>query len=203
VVPGGDPVELLYACHHTTFGINFESRRDDYLAAVFRSSADRSMRVEPQVGEYGVRPVSLSVRSPGIWQVNFKLPPGLTPGWHDVTMRVEGVTSNATRIAVDMPLAESKIRIAGVSDGTTWARGVLERAHGSTLAAWIEGLPENADRANVRVRLGGDPVEVLYVSAADGQVNVNVPAEAPAGFYRLEAQVGGSRSEPFPVEIAG
>jgi len=202
-IAGRKTPTLIFACHHTNFGINFQSRQDEYLTAVFTCATDGkgAPRIEPEVDQYGVSPINKKIREPGVWQATFKLPPGLNPGWHDVRVRVDGVPSGAQRVAVDIPLPKASVRITGVSDGTTWQPGILDRTRGNCLVVWIEGLPENADRANVKVMLGGEPVEVVHVSPADRQINLNVPTEAPAGFYELETEIGGTRSQPFPVEI--
>ncbi len=201
-LPGEDAVgaELIDVFHHTSFGINFDTRRDEYVAALFRSG-EKPATVEPRVSEYGVRPISCRMTSPGIWQANFLLPPGLEAGWHDVTVRVDGALSNARRIAVDVRLKASELRIARVEDGTRWIAGVLDRSSGDVLSAWVDGLAENADRSNLRATLSGFPVEVLYVSPSDGQVNLKIPQDAPPGFHRLEVTLAGVRSQAFPVEI--
>jgi tRNA (mo5U34)-methyltransferase len=200
----GEPsVELVYVCHHTSFGINFDSHRDEYAIAMVQGIEETGepIRFEPTVGGFGVLPISRKSPGPGVWYVNFKIPPGLPPGWHDVSVRVNGKRSPTKRIVIDMPVAKSAIRIRNVSDAKTWEHGVLDRKHGNNLTAWIEGLPENADRANVRATLGDEPIEVYYVSPVTGQVNMEVPLDAPAGHYQLEMELDGSRTQRVPVEI--
>jgi tRNA (mo5U34)-methyltransferase len=199
--------ELLDAIHHANFGINFQTRYDEYVQALFRApETDLTIdRVEPEVGDFGVRPVHVSRSEAGVWQASFKLPPGLAPGWHNVKVRVGGAISNAMRIAVDMPVADSAIRISGVCDGTSWEPGILNLSNGNTLTAWIKGLPENADRANVRASLGGERLPVTFVSPEKGesrQVNIQVPAEVPSGALELEVLIGRSQSPPVVVQIA-
>ena len=96
-------------------------------------------------------PLTLVREDDGTWRTRFKLPPGLTPGWHDVTLRVgNSPMSNAKRIAVDFPEAGAA-RIASVMDGTTWERGDSEPfARRGNFPAWVTGLPENADTVNTR-----------------------------------------------------
>jgi tRNA (mo5U34)-methyltransferase len=200
--------ELIDAYHHTTFGINFASKRDEYLTIFFRTrGAEPTMdTVQPQVGEYGVRPYYVEKRQSGAWQANFKLPPGMAPGWHDVTVRMNGAISNPKRIAVDVPLPERiDIRIEGALDGTTWERGVLDLSKGSVLSVWTSGLPENADRANVKVLLGGERLPVTFISPANAdatrQLNIPVPNEVPRGSLELEILLGASRTNPVMVQI--
>jgi tRNA (mo5U34)-methyltransferase len=201
--------ELLDAVHHTNFGINFHSKYDEYVLATFRTGeldpSNGDPRVEPQVGEFGSCPVHLSRSELGVWQTKFKLPPGLKPGWHNVSVRVCGVVSSPRRIALDIPLHHSKIRIGGLTDGTSWEQGILDRKKGTVLSAWVTGMPENADRANVRVLLGGEQVPVIFVSPPEGwgarQVNIDVPEEVPAGLMELEISVGASKCLPGVVQI--
>lgn len=200
--------ELIDAYHHTNFGINFYTKHDEYLTVFFRWPDGKASvdRVRPQVGEYGVRPIFVDQAEGGSWQANFKLPPGLTPGWHDVIVRGEGAISSAKPIAVDMPVPESSIHITGACDGATWEPGRLDLRKGSVLSAWIAGLPENADRNNVRVLLGGERLPILFLSPAgipgERQVNLQVPADVPRGGMELEIQVGPSRTNPFPIQIS-
>src|SRR5271155_2710945 len=98
--------ELVAASHNLSGGINFDSSRDESVSAWFRWEG-RSLGfddVRPQVDRYGVRPIHVAQTSEGKWQANFKLPPGLTPGWHEVRLRIgESHPGSAQRIAVDVP----------------------------------------------------------------------------------------------------
>jgi tRNA (mo5U34)-methyltransferase len=201
--PDGSAPQLLAAFHSVNFGINFQTKYDQYVSATFSWHGHESLagRVEPQVSEYGVRPAHLARKDSATWQANFKLPPGLTPGWHPVIVRVDGMRSNARSIAVDLAVPDSAIQILGVRDGGTWEPDSLNRGNGNTLTAWVGGLPDNADRSNVRALLGGENVLVLFVSPESGQVNIQVPDDAPAGRLELEILMGANRSAPAGVEI--
>jgi uncharacterized protein (TIGR03437 family) len=146
------------------------------------------------------------------WQANFKLPPGLTPGWHDVRMRIGGSRpGSAQRIAVDVPLPAAEIQIQGVSDGTTWAKNQLDLSRGDVLSLWASGLPENADCGNLFVILDGRRLPVTYVqtlgegqAAGDGarQINVQVPKDIPLGRAAISVSVGNSGSAQADIEIS-
>ncbi len=206
--PQGTAPELLDPWHHFNFGINFQTRADDYVVAPFRMNGEmRIDDVRPEVGGYGVRPLTLVRQDDGTWRARLKLPPGLTPGWHDLTLRVgNSPMSNAKRIAVDFPEA-GVARIAGATDGATWERGVLNLSHGKVISAWVTGLPENADTVNTRALLGGKKMALDYVEPeANGkqtpeglerQVNIRVPDDIPAGEFPLEI----NRSEPVTIRI--
>jgi tRNA (mo5U34)-methyltransferase len=196
---------LVEAVHNTNFGINFDTRRDEYVSALFQfpEAFVTLDSVQPQVGEFGIRGIHVSSLDSGAWQINFKLPPGLEAGWHDVTVRVDGgPASNAKRIAVDLPANTAELKITAVADGTTWQPNSLDLREGNVLVLWIVGLPENADRANVRVFLGGQRLPVVFAGA--GQVNAEVPDDAPSGRFEVEAEMNvGARSAPMAIEISG
>ena len=125
--------ELADVFHNPNGGINFESERDTYLSAFVDSPIEQLTRddVMPEVGGYGVRPLSVWQFGEERWQVDFKLPPGLTPGWHDVRVRLrDSRPSNALRIAVDLPFEPGPIQIAGVCDGKTWAPNEIDLKQG-------------------------------------------------------------------------
>jgi hypothetical protein len=52
--------QLLEAVHNTNFGINFDTRRDDYVSAVFQfpEGCVTLGSAQPQVGEFGVRGIA-------------------------------------------------------------------------------------------------------------------------------------------------
>ena len=160
-----EPPELTDAAHMGNFGINFSSNRDEYISAWFTCNRNALSLddVKPEVGGYGVRPISLNRQDDGLWQVNFKLPP-VDTGWQDVCVRIgDSKRSNCRRIAVDVPLDVSRLRLRGIKDGATWKVNELDLSKGSVLSVWLSGLPEHADRANIRATLGNVPLDVLYV----------------------------------------
>lgn len=177
-LPGTEPeprTELLGVAHHLNGGINFRSHEDEYLQCFFSTGATELNihTVRPVVGEYGVMPVLVSNASSGIWQANFRLPPGLEAGWHPVTVGVRGgPPSNAHRIAVDLPVP----RTAAVIDGT-------HDPGRQRLSIWCSGLPENADLNNVKVRVNGAPCVTEFVAPGPGsrQINVRIPEGFAAG----------------------
>ncbi|MGP0072893.1 MAG: DUF1698 domain-containing protein [Bryobacteraceae bacterium] len=198
--------ELLAAEHNQNAGINFDSSRDEMVSAWFRWPAPNVALddVRPEVGGYGVRPLQIAHLREDVWQTNFKLPPGLTAGWHEVRMRIgESSAGSPQRIAVDVPLVAGEIQIHGVSDGTTWQPDQLDLSRGEMLSFWASGLPENVDCSNLCVLLDGRRLTVTYVQAAEGarQVNVKVPRESPVGPAAISVSVGPSPVANAQVEI--
>jgi tRNA (mo5U34)-methyltransferase len=204
--PEGPRVELLSVLHNTNFGINFDTRRDEYLTVGFQTE-ERDLilpDVQPAVGGYGVRPISVKEFGGGLWHANFKLPPGLPPGWHDVGMAIRGGPPHgAFRIAIDIPVPACTPRIEGVRDGTSWVAGRLDLSSGRTLALWCAGLPENADRNNVHVVLAGTrcPIEFVAPPGEIRQINVQVPERLDAGTAELVVRLGTSASAPAHLRL--
>ncbi|MBV8846602.1 MAG: DUF1698 domain-containing protein [Bryobacterales bacterium] len=202
----GPVVELKSAVHNTNHGLNFDSRRDEYLTCGFTTKEEKLTvkNVQPSVGGYGVRPISVTNIGGDLWQANFKLPPGLTPGWHDVSIAVFGGPAHTgPAIAVDLPLIPCTPRIIGVRDGTNWASNQLDLKSGRGIAIWCEGLPENADRNNLRIFLRKVlcSVEFIAASGETRQINVQVPDSIGAGLADLELRIGNSTAPPIQIQV--
>jgi tRNA (mo5U34)-methyltransferase len=198
---------LAAALHNLSGGINFDSWRDETVTAWFSWNAEQLSlnEVRPEIGGYGVRPIHVARVGEGEWQTNFKLPPGLTPGWHEARLRIAGShAGSAQRIAVDVPLAVGELQIEGVGDGTTWVKNQLDLSRGDVLTLWAGGLPENADCGNLNVRLDGRRLPVIYIEAAGGpvrQINVRVPKDCPSGPAAISVTVGTSNAVSLGFEI--
>jgi hypothetical protein len=203
--------ELLAVSHNSTGGINFDSARDETLSAWFRWNG-RSLGfddVQPEVGGYGVRPIHVAQTAEGEWQTNFKLPPGLTPGWHEVRLRIgESQPGSAQRIAVDVPLVAGEVQIGGLCDGTTWVKNQLDLSRGDVLSFWAKGLPENVDCDNLRVTMVGKRLAVEYIEAGQTessngarQVNVRVPKDPRVGPAAISVWVGNSNVAEVSFEV--
>jgi tRNA (mo5U34)-methyltransferase len=200
--------ELIDACHNLNHGINFESDNDEYLSAWFDTDAHSLTldTVRAQVGAYGVRPLHLAKVGERRWQTNFRLPPGLTSGWHEVTIRLDdSMPSNGKQVALDLPLVAGQIELTGVCDGQTWTKNELDLAKGRSVALWVAGLPENTDRNNVRVYLAGRRLEISYIEGRSDdqprQINVNVPPDVPVGPTQIGVALGDARSEAAELLI--
>ena len=200
--------ELIDVFHNIHGGVNFQSQYDEYATAFFESPAKQLTRddVKPEVGGFGVKPLHVVHVKENRWQANFKLPCGLTPGWHDARLQVgNSAPSNARRVAVDVPLVPGTIRITGICDGKTWAPNQVDLAETDTVSIWLAGLPENADRNNVRVYLDGTRLAVTYVEVEKPgqprQLNAVVPPEVDRGTAELGVAVGEQRTEAVKIQI--
>jgi tRNA (mo5U34)-methyltransferase len=183
--------KLLAAAHAENFGVNFRTDRDEYVACCVEGEPSR----QPIVGEYGVSPIFTGKTDAGYWQVNFKLPPGLPPGWHPVRLG----NSNAIEIAVDIAPDIDELRLESASDGVTWDRGRMSLRN-TFLSAWVQGLPRNADVHNVKAYVAGERQQVTYVGP-DGQINLRLSGVAP-GEHAVRIECGGVASNPLAVEFA-
>jgi hypothetical protein len=183
------------------WGINFDSRSEEFLNCWF-TSADEHLRREDlrvEIGGFGVHAVSLNRSGPEL-HAAFLLPPGLAPGWHAVRLRTtRSLFGEVLRIAVDMPIRVTHIRVRGAADGLTWRENTVELNAGGHLVLWIEGAAENADRNDIRVYWEQRRLPVEFVSSPHAesvrQVNVRVPAFVGKGARRLEVRHGDARAE--------
>jgi tRNA (mo5U34)-methyltransferase len=172
--------ELLAAVCPDNYGVNFRSTKDEYVTCRISAPGAELSRdtVFPEVGGYGVRPVFVGDVEDTGCLVHFRLPPGLPPGWHEVRLRTAGSRpSNALRVAVDIDSAPDHLDIKGACDGVSWQPSRVSLANGF-LSLWVEGLPENADIANVKVEIEQRRQFVNFVGGPNDrgvrQVNVRV-----------------------------
>ncbi len=202
------PPDLVAAADNVNHGINFSSHKDQTISCWFRSLrptiAKEDLRLE--VDEFGVAAYYIGRRQEDWWLANFPVPRGLSPGWHPVRLRfADSDFSNATRIAVDLPLNAGRIACHGVHDAVNWTSGEVSVKEDGFLSCWVSGLPENGDRHNVRVFLGDTRLSVYWVGAADAsglsQVNAAVPGSLPRGEYALRIECGGVGSEAWVVRV--
>ena len=198
--------EVLAAVNQDNYGINFRSTRDEYVTCRISAPGVELSRdtVFPEVGGYGVRPVFVGEEDGAGCLVHFKLPPGLAAGWHEVRLRTTGShPSEARLIAVDIESRSDRLEIKGACDGVTWQPYSVSLANGF-LSLWVEGLPENADIANVKVEIGERRQFVNFVGAPDEkgvrQVNVRVDG-CGLGVREVAVGFGAVRSESVGVEV--
>jgi hypothetical protein len=192
--------ELLGVMNTRTLGINFSSRAEEYVSCWFRTGREALRRVDVrlEMGGYGAPGLYVRHESDGTWLGNFRLPPGLDPGWTDVRLGLaDSAFSRALRVAVDLPAVSRSLTLDGVTDGITWERNAVSTGGGAAfLSCWVKGLPDNCDRANIKVSLGETQLPVLWVGPADGgaprQFNVQVPSGAAKGAHRFRIECGGA-----------
>ncbi|HVP00604.1 MAG TPA: methyltransferase domain-containing protein [Bryobacteraceae bacterium] len=194
---------------------SFSALRDDYIT-VWISSEEQNLTCDEifvQVGPYGTRPAAVRTDVGTAWQANCKLPLGLAPGWHDVSVAVRNSEwSNRVRIAVDLPRVarvsepSGSLEIAGVYDGRTWERNQVRAGVGSCVSVWVAGVPDGVKRADVSFRLDGTDLPAIFVSPADDekgtkQINAMVPAGLERGDYRLSVRCRDHESQEIHIQL--
>jgi hypothetical protein len=197
--------ELLAVANCRTFGVNFSTRKEEYITCWFRTADPAVTRDELrlEVADFGVRALYVRPDEPGTWLANFRLPPGLGSGWRPVRLRfADSPFGNTTlRIAVDLPLRVAQLALNGACDGTTWNAREVNASDGGFISCWVTGLPENCDRANIAVYLGETRLRVQYVGEPDAegmrQINAALPVDTG------DTGDAGKGEQPCRVECGG
>ena len=206
--PAREAPDILTVENARTNGVNFSTRKsEEYISCVFRAArgnvTPESLCLE--VDGFGAAALFVTPEGDSL-RATFYLPPGLAPGWHTALMRFQdSAFGRAFRIAVDLPLTVHEIALKEVFDGVAWTRGQVMVGERGFLSCWAGGLPENADRGNVRAYLGNRRLEVDYVGVpdADGyrQINAVAPGNTARGDYEFRLECGGVRSSALPVAV--
>ncbi len=206
--PACDPPELCSAVNNVGLGVNFSSRKEQYISCWFRSPrpavSKEDLRLE--IDGFGVAAYYAGSAGDSSWTANFRLPPGLTPEWKPVRLRfADSDFGNTQHIAVDMPLRVSRIVCKGARDLATWNEDEVRVTESGSLICWVGGLPENGDWSNVRVFLGETRLRITWMAAPDAadstQINTAVPGSLPKGELPLRIECGGVSSEPRPIRV--
>lgn len=171
-----------------------------------------------EVGPYACRPVGVRSIGGAGWQANGKLPPGLARGWFDVRLAVKNGLTNATwsnpaRIPVDLSRSERRaggtiseaLEIAIVTDGKTYERNRVRVGVESSVSAWVRGIPDDAAKGEVALRLDGTDLPAVYLSAPDDQglvqINSMLPPSMEPGEYSIAVALRGVESRPATIEL--
>jgi hypothetical protein len=208
--PSFNPPVLSAALNSRRFGLNFQSRREEYVTCWFTSNQPDLRREDfrPEVGGYGSPALNLKDEG-GARHVTFRLPPGLDAGWHEVRLRTANSSfSNAIQIAVDVPVEPGNVRIRAISDGVTWSSteiSIIPEDGCGYLTLWVEGLSRNSDRNNVHVFCDDRRLRIAFISAsyASGawQINAIVPDQIGVGEKTVRIECAGITAEPVTVMI--
>jgi hypothetical protein len=177
---------LLDAKHSWDGGIHFSSDREEYLTYWFTCDADTLQKdqVLPEVGEFAAPVLVVKKMDGGVFVANVRMPPGLSPGAHDVRMRLEdSAFSNQRTIFLDAPLCAGQFEIVKVFDGVTWRENEVSLSEGGFLTLWVTGLPEGADLISTELYAGVQRVPLTYVGeeVPARQINARFDAVFLAG----------------------
>ena len=102
--PQQEAPELAAVANTRTTGINFSTRKEEYISCWFRTAQEKVTRdqLRFEVGGFGVPALFVRREPDGTWLGNFRLPPGLRSGWNDVRLRFANSDFGETlRVAVD------------------------------------------------------------------------------------------------------
>ncbi len=215
----GKPPHLISVENNASHTTTFAANGDEYLSIWFKSSGRKltDSDVFPEIGEYGARPALVVNTGQDGWHAVVKLPPGLSPGWHEVKIRVrDSACSNTARIGVGVPAPEgptcviaatevTALKIVSITDGKTWEPNRARLRADASISLWVRGLPREFGQADVIVRLSGRDLASSFVSEADSaglrQVNALLPPGLGTGKTSVTIAVGSSVAEPVDVEI--
>ena len=204
-------VENIWTRNHA-----FRSDRDHYFSAWFTSPRTdlNCDNVFVEVGPYGCRPVGVTNVGAAGWQANCKLPLGLGKGWFDVRIAVgEGPWSHSARIGVDLSRTERQVldrvtdelQVSDVTDGKTYESNRVFTGVESCMSMWVRGIPPDAARPEVTMRLDGTDLPLVYLSAPDErggrQINALLPPSMEPGEYQVTACVRGAESQPRLIQL--
>jgi tRNA (mo5U34)-methyltransferase len=217
----GDAPTLMSVDNLWTRDHTFRSDRDHYFAAWFDTEsfatppADLDCEdVFVEVGTYACRPVGVRNIGGSRWQANCKLPLGLSRGWYDVRVAVKnGAWSNRARIPVDLSRTERRVagtiseslEVAIVTDGKTYERNRVRLGPECSVSVWARGLPADAAKRDVTLRLDGADLPAVYLSAPDDsgvvQINAVLPPSLEPREYLIAVALRGVESRPVTIEL--
>jgi tRNA (mo5U34)-methyltransferase len=200
--------DLADVANTRTTGVNFSTRKEEYISCWFRTAREKVTRDELrfEVGGFGVPALFVRHDPDGKWMANFRLPPGLGGGWNEVRLRfADSDFGHTMRVAVDMPLRADRVVLVGACDGANWKVEAIAVGDRGYLSSWVQGLPENCDRDNIRVLLDSTRLAIDYVGDedADGnrQINAVIPGSTAKGDHLLRIECAGVSSESLAVRI--
>jgi hypothetical protein len=206
--PRQEPPELLAVANTRTTGVNFSTRKEEYVSCWYRTAQQDVKREQLrfEIGGFGVPALFVRHEPDGTWLGNFRLPPGLRSGWNDARLRfADSDFGKNLRVAVDMPLRPGFVVLVGACDGKTFLVNTVTVRERGWISSWVQGLPENCDRENIRVLLGSTRLAIEYVGEEDcdgnRQINAAVPGDFSKGNHLLRIECAGVSSESLTVNV--
>ncbi|MEZ5398105.1 MAG: class I SAM-dependent methyltransferase [Bryobacteraceae bacterium] len=199
------PVRLHGLSSHWNRGRSFRSDREEYLAlwCEWAGEAPPITSVYPEIGGFGVAPLSAAMRPEGLL-VSVRLPPGLPAGSHAARLKIgEHGWSNAVEFHVDLPAIPAPVTLAGIDDGVTWQHDQVEWEHGGWMTLWASGLTPEADPGNTYVEIDGIPHDPAAVSHGQGQINVRLRPIIGPGEHTAAIIHRGARSASRRFRVTG
>ena len=171
---------LCSAVNNRHNDIVFQPRKDEYLCLAFLNDAALTRDdVLVEIDEYGVPALILVRHDAGYWQVNVKVPPGISPGDHEVRVgtrrggfsepvRIRMLPAGAERRYGETPFVAGKVeveapkfvRIENTMDRSTVFRGF----RGESLACrFLHSEGARLDLSKVQLTVDGNAWPLLSV----------------------------------------
>jgi SAM-dependent methyltransferase len=207
---GATPPFLCSAVNNRHNDIIFQPRKDEYVVLAFLYDGHLTKDdVLVEVDRYGVPALILVHHDAGYWQVNCKVPPGISPGDHEVRVgtkaagfsepvRIRMLPLGAERrygqtaflegvLEVDPPVV---VRVENTMDQSTTFRGYRNE----TLACRFTHTDETPDLSKVQLSIGGNPYPLLSVERPEpGMWQINARLRGlPRGEHNLRIRTARS-----------
>ncbi len=218
-VAGSTPPFLCSAVNNRHNDIVFQPRKDEYMVLAFLSDEKLTRDdVQVRIDEYGIPPIILIRHDAGYWQVNVKVPPGISPGDHEVRVgtraagfsepvRIKMLPAGAERRYGETPFiprsedaaAPQFVRAENTMDRSLTFRGYRNES----LACRFTHPDDSLDLSKVQLTVDGDPWPLLSVERPEPgmwQLNARMRGLSP-GTHLLRLRTSRSTfSEPFTIE---
>jgi hypothetical protein len=207
---GSDPApQILCLENSTTHDHNFSASADDYITFYFAHTGSPLTcdNVYPEIGGFGTRPIYVA-QTGGGWQASCKIPPGLKPGWQSARLRLENTRcSNPLQIGLDAPAwrpaITSNLEITRIADGKIFESNRVRVGENSAISVWIAGLPTDATNPDLRIRLNGTDLPVIWLApqAPSRQLNAVLPAGLEPGKAQITVVFKEIETRPASAEL--
>jgi len=199
------PVEIAAVTGHAHRGRSFLSNKEQYIVlwCLWLGEIPQLENVFPEIDGFGIAPLTCA-RVPSGMVVTLRVPPGLSPGRHEVRLKVgRSVWSKAHDLFVDLAPLTNAVELASVQDGISWTPGQVSWANGGWATIWVEGLSAEADAANTLVEIAGIPHLPDALDAGRGQINVRLRPLIRAGEYPIQVIHRGARTPAKMFRVTG
>jgi SAM-dependent methyltransferase len=216
--PGSTPPFLCSAVNNRHNDIVFQPRKDEYLVLAFLY--DGALTREDllvEIDRFGVPPLILIRHEAGYWQANLKVPPGISPGDHDVRVgtaqagfsepvRIRMLPSGAERRYGETPFIAAAPEVAPpefVRVENTMDRSLTFRGYrNETLACRFTHGEGKLDLSKVQLTVDGNPWPLLSVERPEpGMWQINAKLKGLGqGEHAIRLRTARSGfSEPFTI----
>ncbi|MDZ4798759.1 MAG: DUF1698 domain-containing protein [Bryobacteraceae bacterium] len=200
-------VEIVNVSSHQNAGKSFRSTNEEYIQLWFRhGTAVPSIGLSdvfPAVDGFGVPPL-VCYADAGVFQVNFRLPPGLEPGTHLVTVSTRwSASSQPIEIFVDLAASYTPVILNSYQDGVNWDNTEVSWENGGWITLWVTGLTEQADPGNTVVLISGIPHAPVLVDSKSGQINVRLRPLIGAGCHQAAIAHRSQVSNDLSIIVSG